>query len=799
MQTSLWSDLAYGFRTMARTAGVTAVAVVTLALGIGANTAVFSVVNAVLLRPLPYRDPGRLLTIRAQIPSRNIFGAFIEYNNYGEWWRARSTSFESMAAFTPGSATLTSGSEPERLVLYRVSAGFLGMIGVRPALGREFLPEEDQPGAARVAMLGYNLWQRRFGAERTAAGRTIVLDGQSYTVVGILPPGFEFYGSDVDVYAPIAASTARAPGMPSVGVHARLKPGVSVERAQAEIDALCRDWVQVRHYPNDWGARVWTVREFAVRDVRSSVIVLAVAVALVLLIACANVANLLLARAGARRREIAVRCALGAGRGRIVRQLLTESALLGAIATAAGLLAAWAGVRALAVSSAVYVPFQKQVSIDGRVLAFTIAAAFLTTILFGLAPALTAANTGLADNLKESGRGGEGIRSSRLRSALVIVEVALALLLAIGATLTSRSLVRLQAVDPGFNPNGVLKATLTLRGENYSQPAQRVNFFRSLRERLAAIPGATGSGMASHLPFSGSKSGNGIVVEGAPPAKPGEQPIAFVRTVDPYYFPALRVRLLQGRFFDPHDPAGPPVAIVNDAMARKCWPHQDAVGKRFNNGGGPWLTVVGVIADLRQTALSDEPDLEWFGPYAMVPGASMSLVVRAAGDPMRLAPAVRAAVREIDKNLPLADVGLLADSISRSTRARRFSVALLGAFAGLALVLAAVGIYGVISYSVTRRTHEIGVRMALGAARGRIAAMVVERAVLLGAGGVVIGIAGGIALTRLIRSMLYGISATDPLVFAGASAFLLGVAALAGYIPALRAAHVDPSVALREE
>jgi len=800
MQTSLWNDLAYGLRTMTRTAGVTAVAVLTLALGIGANTAVFSVVNAVLLRPLPYRDPDRLLTIRAQIPSRNIFGAFVEYNTYGEWWRAQSRSFESMAAFTPGSTTLTAGTEPERLVMYTVNAGFLEMIGARPVRGRDFLPEEDQPGAPHVAILSYNLWQRRFGADPALIGRPILLDRASYTVVGILPPGFEFYDSDVDVYTPIAASTARVPGMPSVGVHARLKPGVSVESAQAEIDGLCRGWVQQYHYPNDWGAHVWTVRGFMVRDVRLSVLVLAVAVALVLLIACANVANLLLARAGARRREIAIRSALGAGRGRIVRQLLTESALLGALAGALGLLAAWGGVRAFAVSSAVYLPFQKQVFIDGRVLAFTIVAALFTTILFGLAPALAAAQAGLAENLKESGRGGESVRSSRLRSALVIAEVALALLLAILATLTSRSLVRLQAVDPGFNPNGVLKATLTLRGESYSQPAQRVNFFKALRERLAAIPGATGAGMASALPFSGSKSGGDVYMEGAPPAKPGEQLIAFNRTVDPYYFQALQVRLLKGRFFDPHDPAGPPVVIVNDAMARKFWPRQDAVGKRFKSGvHGPWLTVVGVIADLRQTSLADEPDLEWFVPHTMVPSATMSLVVRSAGDPMRLAPAVRAAVKELDKDLPLADVGSLADEVSDSTRARRFSVALLGAFAGLALLLAAVGIYGVISYSVTRRTHEIGVRMALGAARSSITGMVVGRAVLLGAAGVAIGIAGGLALTRLLRSLLYGVSATDPLVFAGVSVFLLAVAALAGYIPALRAAHVDPSTALREE
>ena len=799
MQTSIWNDLAYGLRTMARAPGVTAIAVLTLALGIGANTAMFSVVNAVLLRPLPYRDPDRLVTIRAQIPSRNIFAAFVEYNTYGEWWRAQSRSFESMAAFSPGSMTLATGGEPERLVSQRVNAGFLQMIGVSPERGRDFLPEEDQPGAPRAAIVSRGLWQRRFGGDSSLIGRAIQLDGISHTVVGILPASFEFYGSDIDVYTPIAASTARAPGMPSVGVHARLKPGVSLASAQAEIDSLCRGWVRQYRYPNDWGARVWTVRGFTVRDVRSSVLVLAIAVALVLLIACANVANLLLARAGARRREIAIRSVLGAGRFRIVRQLLTESTVLGLLAGACGLVAAWGGVRALSLSTAAYLPFQKQISIDGRVLAFTLGAALLTTLLFGLAPALSAAQGALAENLKEGGRGGEGVRSSRLRSALVIVEVALALLLAVGATLVSRSLIRLQAVDPGFNPNGVWKATVSLRGERYSQAGQRVNFYKSLRDRLAAVPGVTAAGLASHLPFSGSKSGNGIVVEGAPPPKPGEQIIAFSRTVDPHYLQALQVRLVGGRFFDTHDPPGFPVAMINEALARKGWPGQSAVGKRFSGGQGPLMTVVGVIADLRQTSLADEPDLEVYFPYAMTPNATMSLAVRSDGDPNRLVPAIRATVRELDKDLPLAETGAMSDSVSRSTRARRFSVVLFGAFAGLALLLAAVGIYGVISYSVTRRTHEIGVRLALGAERRRIAGMVVGRAVTLGAAGVAIGAAGGLALMRLLRSMLFGVSATDPLTFAGVSVFLVAVTALAGYLPALRAARVDPSTALRDE
>jgi len=593
------------------------------------------------------------------------------------------------------------------------------------------------------------------------------------------------------------------PGMPTVGVIARLKVGATIQTAQAEIDAACRRWVQQTRYPNDWGARILTMHDFMVRDVRSSVIVLAVAVGLVLLIACVNVANLLFARAGARQREMAIRGAIGAGRGRLVRQLLTESAALGGIASVLGLVAAWAGVRALSAASTSYIPFQRQVSIDGTVLAFTIAAALLTTVLFGLAPAIAGAQAGLAGNLKEGARGGESRRTGNARALLVVVEVALGLLLAIGATLTMRSLARLQAVDPGFRAAGVLRATLSLRGDSYAKPEQRVNFYNALTEKVRSMPGVMAAGLVSDLPFGGSKSGSAVTVEGAPPVRPGESLIAFIRSIDTNYLPALEVRLLKGRYFDTRDSRGPGVGIVNDTMARKCWPNQDPVGKRYGLGRDPnsvqWITVIGVIGDLRQSSLAEEPDLETYLPFRQAPGNTMSVVVRTSHDPMSAAPALRAAVRGLDRDLPLADVGLLEENVDRSLRARRFSAALLAGFAALALILAAVGIYGVISYSVTRRTHEIGIRMALGAERLRIAEMVVARSVLLAAIGVVIGVSAALALTRLIRSMLFAVSATDPLVFAGASLFLLFISSIAAYIPAMRAAHVDASVALRDE
>ncbi len=810
----MFRDLANALRNLARNPTLSIAAVLTLALGIGANTAMFSIVDAVLLRPLPYRDPGRLVTIRAQIPTRNIYGAFVEYNTFGEWWRARSHSFESLSAFTPGSANLTVAGEPERLATCRVNAGFLALIGIRPALGRDFLPAEDQPGAPRVAILSDALWQRRFAADPGIFGHPIVLDQNPYAVVGVLPPGFDLYGSDVGVFLPIAASTARVPGMPSVGVFGRLKPGVPLRAAQAEIDDLCRGWVAQYRYPSDWGAHVWTVRDFMIRDVRSSVWMLSIAVGLVLLIACANVANLLLARAATRQREIAIRAALGASRTRILSQLLIESAVLAVLAAALGLAAAWGSVRIMAAASP-YLPLQKTVAIDLPVLLFTAAAAVVTTLLFGLAPALAAVRTRLA----ESARTGEGAARSRFRAGLVIVEVALSVLLTIGATLTARSLLRLQAVDPGFRADGVLTGSLTIPrtvtgapqsqndGTNpisgpavNSDPARRVHLIKNLAASLARIPGVRAAGLVSHLPFSNAKSGSGIVVEGAPPPRPGEKLIVFQRTVESGYFPAIGARLLRGRLFDDHDPPGHPVAIVNETVVRRCWPREDPIGKRFGDGQpNHWLTVVGVIADMRQTSLADEPDAESYVPYAQSPDFTMALVVRTSGDPLHLSGSVRAAVREVDSDLPISGVAALTDSLDRSTRSRRFSAAVLGAFAFLALLLAALGIYGVISYSVTRRTQEIGVRMALGADPGRIEWFVAGRALALAGWGVLLGWVGALALTRLLRSLLFGVSPTDPAVFIAASLFLLAAAALAGFIPARRAARTDPLLALRHE
>jgi putative ABC transport system permease protein len=781
---------------MAANPGVTAIAMLTLALGIGINTAMFSVIHAVLLNPLPVADPARLTMIWARIPHMNIANAFQEYNAFAEWQAAH--SFESMAAYTHVSGNLTYGDQPARLKILRVTSNFLTVCGVGPAIGRDFLPEEDRPGGTRVAMLSDALWKNHFGAERTVLGRSIAIDGSSYAIVGVLPPKFDLVTEDL--LTPIAQSTARAPGMPSVGVYARLKPGVSVATAQAEIDKLSHAWARQYQYPNDWSVRVWPIRDFLVRDVATSIAVLAVAVALVLLIACANVANLLLARAGTRQREIAIRGALGADRGRIVRQLLTESTLMGALAAGIGLLLAWGSVRALAAAE-ISLPFLKKVALNAPVLGFTLTAALLTTVLFGMAPALAASRTDLVEDLKEGGRGtGESAARGRLRAGLAVAEIALALLLTIGATLTIRSLANLQAVNPGFNPEAILTADIVLPPSTYAAPSRRVDFFKTLLEKVAASPGVQAAGMATNPPFSGSKSGNDVRAEGAPPRKLNENPIAFFRSVDPGYFSALQMRLIRGRFFTERDPAGPPVAIIDETMARHLWPNQDPVGKRFAPGRSvTWLTVVGVVSDVKSISLADPPELEYYMPYKVSPAPAMSLVVRTMLDAQRLSAVLRATVRQLDRELPVSEVATLSGSIARSTSARRFSVTLLGVFAGLALLLAAVGIYGIVAHSVTRRTHEIGVRIALGAHPRKIAGMVVRWALLLGGTGVAIGATGSLVLTRLLRTMLYGVSATDPAVFVAASVLLLVVATVAAYIPARRAARVDPLVALRHE
>jgi putative ABC transport system permease protein len=799
----LLADLRYGCRLLLKNPGVTAVAVLALALGIGANTAIFSAVNAVLLRPLPFPQPDRLVSIRLDHDQRNIHNAFGPYPDIADW-RQQSRSFEYLAAYAPASVNLTTRDEPERASLWMVNADFFPMLGVRMALGRGFLPEEDRPGAVRMAILSHGLWQRRFGSDPGLAGKTMLLDGDPCTVVGVLPAGFKLEAGTVDLYTPVAASSARSGhDRWMYGVYGRLKPGVSIEKAQAELDTITRRLEQ--QYPRPltgWRPRVWGMRQFMVRDVELSLVVLLAAVALVLLIACANVANLLLARVSARQKEMAVRAAMGAGRWRVVRQLLTESILLALAGAFFGLLLAYWGVAALPALGTERFPMLQQARLDLPALGFTLLISLLTGLLFGIAPALAVSRTRVYETLKEGGRSSTESRAgSRLRGLLVVSEVALALPLMIGASLMIRSLLNLQDVNPGFNPAGVLTASINLPAPKYSKPERQIAFYRQLQERLEAMPGVTAVGMASVLPLSGTNQGTSLLIQGRPVSSPSDAPILWFRIVNTRYFQAMQIPLRKGRVFTEQDAAGAPrVLIVNETMARRYWPNDDPIGKQVGNGApNGWMPVVGVVGDVRHMSLAQEPDAEIYFPFGQSPQPALSLALRTSSDPLRFAPALRRAVLELDREQPVSRVAAMEQTLADSLAAKRFSTVLLGIFAVVALVLAAIGIYGVISFSVTRRTHEIGIRMALGARAADVLRMVVIEGTRLALIGVSIGLAAAFALTRLIGALLYGVKATDPLVFCAISLLLIAVAALASYLPARRAARVDPMVALRYE
>jgi len=793
-------DIRFGFRMLARNPGVTALATAALALGIGGSTAIFSVVNAVLLKPLPGRDPERLVWIWANSPARNLPFAFAAYSTYAEW-KAGSAAFESMSAYSPGSATLLAGNNPERVDVMRVNASFFPMLGVRLFAGRNFSDEEDQPGAPKRAILAYSIWERRFGSDPEIAGQSIDLNGESVTVCGVLPRGFEFPNRAADIYLPIAASTAQgARDAPSVGVYGRLKQGVSIERAQAEIDAVSKRLSAVYPGMRGRGAHVWRVRDFVVRDVRLSLLVLFGAVGLVLLIACANVANLLLVRASVRQREIALRTALGAGRGRILRQLLTESVILAVCGGAAGLTLAEGAVRLIPHYAPDRIPFLRQVSLDGSVLAFAVAASLLTGILFGLAPALSALRGRIYETLKEGSiAAGESRARNRFRSALVVIEVALALLLGVGATLMMRSLMRLQTASPGFDAGGVLTASVTLPLPKYPKPEQRIAFYERVLGRLDAMPGVQAASMVNLIPFAGSNTGQNLLIEGQPAPRPEETPIFWQRIIDPSYLRVMRIPLLRGREFTDQDNADSPrVAIINAALARRFWPGADPLGKRFGLPNN-WMTVVGIAGDVKFTSLAKEAEPEFYQPYRQSPSNDMVVTLRTSSDPLLATPALREAVRVTDPSQAISRVTAMQQYLSDAAGTPRLSAVLLMAFGTTALLLAAIGIYSVISFSVARRTREIGVRMALGARKRDVMRIVVGHAVLLAAIGVVVGIGGTLALTRLMGRLLFGVSATEPTTYAAVSVVLIAVAALAAYVPARRAARISPSVALRYE
>jgi putative ABC transport system permease protein len=808
---TLLKDIRYAFRMLRKEPGFTAIAIIALALGIGANTAIFSIVNAVLLRPLPYADPGQLVMVWMDYRvggNKEDVHSFPSYVDY----RDGNTTFATMAGYTETSMNLTGTGEPERIFGASTTASFFDVMGVQPLLGRVISPEETTQGNHRVVVLSHGLWQRRFGGDRGIVGNDIQVNGENRTVIGVMPPGFRFPEKTTDFWVPLAIppevqAQRAAYWLTIIG---RLKPGVTVEQARPEMEAIAqRLETQYPEANANTGVNLVSLRDQTVGRVRPALYVLLGAVLLVLLIACANVANLLLSRAAAREREFAIRSAVGAGRAQIVRQLLVESMVLGFLAAAVGTALAVFGLDALKALLPADMPRVDQINVDGRVLAFTLGVSFLTACAFGLVPALQASKPKLAETLKEAGgRGGShGVRSRQVRRALVIAEVALAIMLLVGAGLLIKSFNRLQAVDLGFRTDRTLTMDLQLPSSKYAEAPARRAFHERLLERLQNVPGVEGAAATTSILLSNTPTSGLFNIEGRPAARAGERIEVTIDSVTPDYHRLMGTALLKGRAFAEQDgPDAPRVVIINDNFARRFFPGEDPIGKRMNYGDqpdetqNPWRTIVGVVADTRRNGFDREPRPESYIPLAQRPSGAVTYVIRTtSAEPTAIATAVRHAVRQIDPDQPISAMKTMEQLMQETTAQQRLNTILLGVFAALALLLAAVGIFGVMNYSVTQRTHEIGIRVALGAQKGDVLKLVVGQGMVLAFVGVVVGLFGAFALSRMLGSMLYGVSATDPLVFLGVALLLALVAIVACYIPAVRAARVHPTVALREE